>query len=148
LGCFKIILLVGGFVLLLVSFIRWFEQVTEAVDNRWWNKVTLLVACPFTVWMFPAHVRAGRATPVPRHEPVRGFAGGSRVKLTTEEEPPAEGGGLAGAAADQPPPGTPKKFLELPKVPPPKPRGKPAAADPDKVAKLRQKMRDQGMLDE
>jgi len=47
--------------------------------------------------------------------------------------------------SDQPPPGTPKEFLGLPKIPPPKPRAK-SSIDPDKIAKLRQKMREQGML--
>ena len=47
--------------------------------------------------------------------------------------------------ADGPPPGTPSEFLGLPKIPPKK---KPAAVDPDKLAKLRQKMREQGMLPE
>jgi hypothetical protein len=33
-----------------------------------------------------------------------------------------------------------------PQVPPPKPKGARAAVDPDKLAKLKQKMREQGML--
>jgi hypothetical protein len=45
--------------------------------------------------------------------------------------------------SDGPPPGTPKEFIGLPKIPPKKPR---AAVDPEKVAKLRQKMKEQGML--
>ena len=148
-GCFSTILFLAGFVLVMVSFIRWFEQTAEAVDNGWWNKAGLLVMCPFTVWFFPSRVNAGRATAVPRHEPVRGF--GSMPKaparpLEETERPAAEAAGLAAPLADGPPPGTPKEFLELPKVPPPKPRGKSSSVDPDRIAKLRQKMREQGML--
>jgi hypothetical protein len=159
-GCFTTILFLAGFVMILVTFIRWFEQTTEAVDNGWWNKIFVLLMCPFTVWMFPSRVNAGRSSPVPRHEPVRGF--GSLPKAHTAatttttttrstdetqrpiEGPAAEAAGLA-TASDEPPPGTPKEFLGLPKVPPPKPRPK-SSIDPDKIAKLRQKMREQGML--
>lgn len=147
-GCFSTILFLAGFVLVMVSFIRWFEQTAEAVDNGWWHKVFVLVMCPFTVWFFPSRVNAGRATPVPRHEPVRGF--GSMRKTSPQ---PAEAAGEVHAAApptpasDGPPPGTPKEFLGMPKIPPPKPRGKSASSvDPDKIAKLKQKMREQGML--
>lgn len=162
-GCFSTILFLGGFVLVMVSFIRWFEQTTEAVDNAWWNKIFILIMCPFTVWFFPSRVNAGRTTPAPRHEPVRGRGSlpkmqsapapvpddtGSVKEALVEASEPAEP--VAGTAAsaplsDQPPPGTPKEFLGLPKVPPPTPREKPAA-DPEKIAKLKQKMRDQGML--
>jgi hypothetical protein len=60
---------------------------------------------------------------------------------------PAEAGTPAAMpiASDQPPPGTPKEFLGLPKVPPPKPKAK-SAIDPEKIAKLKEKMRQQGML--
>ena len=128
-GCFSTILFLAGFVFVMVTFIRWFEQTTEAVDNRWWNKLGILVAMPFAVWFFPSKVGAGRSTPVPHHEPVRGFG---KVSL----EPKVQ-------SADQPPPGTPKEFLEMPKVTSAKPR---SAVDPDKLAKLKQKMREQGML--
>jgi hypothetical protein len=128
-GCFSTILFLAGFVFVMVTFIRWFEQTTEAVDNRWWNKLGILVAMPFAVWFFPSKVGAGRSTPVPHHEPVRGFG---KVSL----EPKAQ-------SADQPPPGTPKEFLGMPKVTTAKPR---SGADPDKLAKLKQKMREQGML--
>jgi hypothetical protein len=47
--------------------------------------------------------------------------------------------------SDQPPPGTPAEFLGMPVVPPKKKTAKPAV-DPEKIAKLRQKMREQGML--
>jgi hypothetical protein len=49
-------------------------------------------------------------------------------------------------ASDGPPPGTPKEFLGLPKVPPARPRGAKSAIDAEKIAKLKQKMREQGML--
>ena len=152
-GCFTTILFLAGFVLVLVTFIRWFEQITEAVDRRWWNKVTVLLMCPFTVWLFPSRVQAGRATPVPRHEPVRGF--GSMPKRVTgsaevAQDRPAGGGPAAEVPVrdDGPPPGTPKEFLGMPVVPPPKPRGTSSAIDAEKIEKLRRKMRDQGMLDE
>ena len=147
-GCFSTILFLAGFVLVMVSFIRWFEQTTEAVDNGWWHKVFVLIMCPFTVWLFPSRVNAGRSTPVPRHEPVRGFGSMPQAPVT-RAEPLAEASELAAPlapASGEPPPGTPKEFLGLPKIPPPKPRGKSSSVDPDKIAKLTQKMREQGML--
>src|SRR5512145_1921749 len=97
-GCFQVILIVVGFVLVMITVIRWFEQTTEAVDNHWWNKLSLLLLCPFVVWFYPSKVGTGRSTPVPHHEPVRGF--GSVPK----EKPLA-------VSHDHPPPGTPKEFL-------------------------------------
>jgi hypothetical protein len=132
LGCFQIIFLLVGFVLMMVTFIRWFEQTAEAVDNRWWSKLQLLLICPFVVWFYPSRVGTGRASPVPHHEPVRGFGSMPKAK------PPA-------TPDDQPPPGTPKEFLGLPKIPPPRPKAK-SSVDPDKVAQLKEKMRRQGML--
>jgi len=131
-GCFTTILVVVLFVFMMVTFIRWFEQTAEAVDNGRWNKVMVLVAFPFSVWFYPSRVSAGRSTPVPHHEPVRGF--GSLPKSPQAPAPPS---------TDQPPPGTPKEFLELPKVTTAKPK---AAPDPDKIARLKEKMRQQGML--
>ena len=154
-GCFTTILFLAGFVMILVTFIRWFEQTTEAVDNGWWNKIFVLLMCPFTVWMFPSRVNAGRSSPVPRHEPVRGFGSLPKAQPTLVKAPLAEASDPAAPTvqsaapgsviSDQPPPGTPKEFLGLPKIPPPKPRAK-SSIDPDKIAKLRQKMREQGML--
>ena len=144
-GCFSTILFLVGFVLIMVTFIRWFEQTAEAVDNGWWNKIFVLLMCPFTVWFFPSRVNTGRAVPVPTHEPVRGFG-----SLPKSAPAPAAEGALAEApepaasASDQPPPGTPKEFLGIPS-PSRKPRKIPSV-DPDKLAKLRQKMREQGML--
>ena len=152
-GCFSTILFLAGFVMIMVTFIRWFEQTTEAVDNGWWNKIFVLLMCPFTVWFFPSRVHAGRSSPVPRHEPVRGFGSLPRTQpapaqapaTSTEVNERRAAAAAAPAPADQPPPGTPKEFLGLPKVPPPKPRAK-SGIDPDKIAKLKQKMREQGML--
>jgi hypothetical protein len=128
-GCFSTILFLAAFVFVMVTFIRWFEQTAEAVDNKLWNKLGILIAMPFAVWFFPSRIGAGRATPVPHHEPVRGFG---KVSLEPKQEP-----------ADQPPPGTPREFLGLPKVTSAKPQ---SGVDPDKIAKLKQKMREQGML--
>jgi len=48
--------------------------------------------------------------------------------------------------ADQPPPGTPKEFLGM--LVTPARRRAPTPVDPEKLAKLKQKMREQGMLGE
>ena len=130
--CFTWLLVLVGAVLVLVTILRWFEQVTEAVELRWWNKVLLLVAAPFAVWFFQSRVASGRPVAVPRHEPVRGFG---TVPLTPKEP------------ADAPPPGTPAEFIGMPKIPPKKKPAK-AAIDPEKLAKLKQKMREQGMIDD
>lgn len=142
--CVTTLVILVGSVLMLVSVIRWFEQVTEAVELAWWSKVFLLVAFPFAAWFYPSRVSAGRPTAVPRHVPVRGF-GTAPAGL----EPGRSSGSnsvKSAPATDRPPPGTPPEFLGLPKVPP----GpvKKSSIDPDKIAKLKQKMRDQGMLGE
>ncbi len=134
-GCITWIFWVAGSVLLLVSVIRWFEQTTEAVDNGWWNKLAILMFMPFAAWFFPSRVSAGRGFPVPLHEPVRGFG-----KLSK--------GGLSDSVPQQndaPPPGTPDEFIGMPVVPLAKRAAKPTP-DPEKIAKLKQKMREQGML--
>jgi len=102
------------------------------VQNGWWNRTILLLLFPFSCWFYPTKVAAGRPTPVPHHEPVRGF--GSLPKSKPAPSPAAE---------DQPPPGTPPEFLTKPQIPPKKPKPE---LDPDKIAKLRAKMRQQGML--
>ena len=140
-GCVTWLLVLAAGVLAIVTLLRWFEQATEAVENRWWNKVIVLIVMPFAVWFFPSRVSAGRPTAVPRHEPVRGFG---KVSLNPNE-PPAR---TQATANDGPPPGTPKDFIGLPKIPPKKPPGAKPAVDPDKIAKLKQKMKEQGMLDE
>ena len=133
-GCVTWLLIVAGAVLMIVSIIRWFEQVTEAVEQRWWNKTILLVVFPPAVWFFASRVSAGRPTAVPLHEPVRGFG----TSPTKSHAPRRD---------DVPPPGTPKEFIGLPKIPPKEKRARPTV-DPDKLAKLKQKMREQGMLDD
>ena len=134
-SCIVPLILVAIAIFVMVSLLRWFEQTTEAVEQRWWNKVTLLLVMPFAVWLYPSKVAAGRPTPVPRHEPVRGM--GTAPKIKPEPTP---------GVPDVPPPGTPKEFLGKPVIPKPKPSK--GAIDPEQVAKLREKMREQGMLDE
>ena len=146
-GCFIWIFLLIGGIFVMATLLRWFEQTTEAVDNGWWNKLLLLVCMPFAVWLFPGKVATGRPTPAPRHVPVRGF--GTVPKAKTEIDPPTPAPPaeipLARLAppTDGPPPGTPAEFLGMPKIPPKK---KSPPIDPEKLAKLRQKMREQGML--
>ena len=155
-GCFAWLLLAALAVFVMASMLRWFEQTSEAVERAEWDRVALLIVFPFGVWFYPSRVGAGRPTPVPRHEPVKGFGKlpAAREQSTPAEplphRPPADAPGLKGLAGitDEPPPGTPKEFLGMPSVPP-KP-ARPAQAtpkvDPEKLAKLRQKMREQGML--
>jgi hypothetical protein len=151
---FYVLLIGGGGVLVMASLLRWFEQTAEAVDNGWWNKTVLLVLFPFGVWFFPSKVAAGRPTPVPRHEPVRGMGSAPKLKPVEPTPEPAEQPPSQPATApvaivlddDGPPPGTPKEFLGMPVIPPKSKKAKSAAVDPDKVAKLMKKMREQGML--
>jgi hypothetical protein len=110
-ACFTWLLMIAAFVFTIVSMIRWFEQVAEAVDHRWWNKIFVLVVMPPAVWLFPSRIAAGRPIPVPLHQPVMGM-------------------------------GAPPKPLET-KRPPARPR---PGVDPAQIAKLKQKMREQGML--
>ena len=143
--CFSWLLVLVGGIFFILSLLRWFEQVTEAVRNRWWNKTLLLVVFPFSVWFFGSRVAAGRPTPVPHHEPVRGFG-----SLPKEKPAPTANASASSTPApqpvrsDQPPPGTPPEFLVKP-VPIKKVRTGPAV-DPEKLAKLKQKMKEQGML--
>src|SRR3954451_12017291 len=111
-NCFSMILVVVLSVFMLASLIRWFDEATEAVQNGWRNKVSLLLLFPFSCWFYPTKVTAGRPTPVPLHEPVRGF--GSLGKSKSSPAP--------AASADEPPPGTPPEFLVKPQVPPRKNR--------------------------
>src|SRR3954469_7360011 len=126
--CFTTILSIVLAVFLLASLIRWFDEATEAVNNGWWNRISLLLLFPFSCWFFPSKVAAGRPTPVPLHEPVRGF--GSLGKPKPSATPPS--------SDDQPPPGTPPEFLVKPQIPPKRPKPE---LDPDKIAKLKAKMR-------
>ena len=144
-GCFLPLLLLAIAVFVMMTVVRWFEQTAEAVDNGWWHKLILLVCMPFAVWLFPGKVGAGRPTPVPRHKPVRGFGTiKSKAPATTEEAIPVAR--IAPPPPDEgPPPGTPAEFLGMPVIPP-KRKKSATAVDPEKLAKLKQKMREQGML--
>ena len=158
--CFFVLLFLLAGLFTVATAVRWFEQTAEAVDQRWWNKLTLLVLMPFAVWLFPSRVTAGRPSAVPRHEPVRGFGGLPKggiaepvVPIAPPTGSPPTSAAPTGAAptgagpTDGPPPGTPKEFLGMPTIPPKKAKSRPAI-DPEKLAKLRQKMKEQGMLDE
>jgi len=173
--CFFVLLFLLAGLFTVATAVRWFEQTAEAVDQRWWNKLTLLVLMPFAVWLFPSRVTAGRPSAVPRHEPVRGFGGlpkGGIAEPVVPIAPPTgspptsaaptsaaptgtaptgtapTGTAPTGTAPmDGPPPGTPKEFLGMPTIPPKRAASRPAI-DPEKLAKLRQKMKEQGMLDE
>ena len=72
-GCVTWLFILAAGVLAIVTLLRWFEQATEAVENRWWNKVVTLIVMPFSVWFYPSRAPVGRPTAVPHHEPVRGF---------------------------------------------------------------------------
>jgi hypothetical protein len=149
--CFTWIVLIAGGVFVMITLLRWFEQITEAVDAGWWNKVITLIFMPFTVWFYASRVAAGRPTAVPRHEPVRGFGTlpkskppvGATSPSDTSEPPMANL-----APGDRPPPGTPKEFLGMPVIPPKKSGRRAPPIDPEKLQKLRHKMREQGMLDD
>jgi hypothetical protein len=114
-SCFSWLIVLAGAIFVMASIIRWFEQITDAVDERMWNRVTLLLLLPLTVWFFPSKVSAGRPSAVPHHEPVLGF-------------------GVAPPRPGESPPTPPKK--------------KRAPVDPQAVARLKQKMKEQGMLEE
>lgn len=147
--CVTWLLLFAIAVFVLMSLLRWFEQTADAVDQRQWDKVVILVAVPFAVWFYPSKVSAGRPTAVPHHDPVRGFGPMPKEKVASSapQEPPAAAARLPGLT-DEPPPGTPKEFLGMPVVPPKASRPARPAVDPEKLAKLKQKMREQGMLRE
>jgi hypothetical protein len=170
--CFSWILLAGAVIAVMVGMVRWFEQVADAVDQESWEKLALLVFVPPSVWMFRSAVQGGRLVPVPRYEPARGFGlntprrgfevselpmpSETAVLQASDSQPVASGSAAEAkqsgispvqmpAGDDGPPPGTPKEFLGMPTIPPPKKSNRPAV-DPDKLAKLKQKMREQGML--
>ena len=150
--CLTWLLLFALAVFVMASLLRWFEQTADAVDERQWDKVALLVAVPFAAWFYRSKVSAGRPTAVPLHDPVRGFGPLPKEKPAPAPPPapapaPPTTARLPGLT-DEPPPGTPREFLGMPVIPPK--GGKPARApvDPEKLAKLKQKMREQGMLPE
>jgi hypothetical protein len=146
--CFGSIFLIVSGVLLMVSMLRWFEQTRDAVDAQNWSRLMLLVIVPPSVWMFPSRVSAGRPMAAPKHEPVRGFGGLPKggiqepAHAPVDETRPASGPAKQ-RAEDGPPPGTPREFLGMPKIPA---KQTPKQVDPEKLAKLRQKMKEQGML--
>src|SRR4051812_9995117 len=142
-GCFAWLILLGGGVFIMVSLLRWFEQTADAVDQSQWNKLALLIVFPFAAWFYPSRYAAGRPTAVPHHEPVRGFGKlpGTRTESTTSTDPsPPNQIASIQPSPDLPPPGTPPEFMGTPKIPPKKPK---QAIDPEKLAKLKQKMREQ-----
>jgi hypothetical protein len=153
-NCMIWLLLLIGVVLVMLTMIRWFEQITEAVDLGWWNKTLLLMMFPFAVWFYPSRVAAGRPTPVPVHTPVRGFGmGGPPPPPEGATPPPADPSAPQprAPARDTPPPGTPPEFLQNPGAAlqnQPRPPARKPPVEQDKIEKLRQKMREQGMLDE
>src|SRR5437764_4964173 len=109
--CFLWLLLFALAVFVMVSVLRWFEQTSEAVDRREWDKVALLVAVPFSAWLYRAKVGAGRPTAVPPHDPVRGFG------PLPKEKPVARQGE------------TPRPPATLRDTKPPPPAAPPGAAD-------------------
>ena len=148
--CFLWLLVPAGAIFVLVTIQRWFEQTEEAVDQRQWSKLVILVLMPFSVWLFPGRIGVGRAVPVPRHEPVRGFGVGpappARARaVDAPADVPNDEPQAPPPTSDVPPPGTPPEFLVKPVIPD-KPRKRSAGPDPEKMAKLRQKMREQGMI--
>ena len=151
--CFSWVLLLALAVFVMASLLRWFEQTSEAVERREWNRVALLVLMPFAAWFYPSKVAAGRPTAVPHHDPVRGFGALPKEKRGADaagavgSATPASGGSGLPGVTDEPPPGTPKEFLGMPVVPP-KPKAARPAVDPEKLAKLKRKMIEQGMLKE
>lgn len=153
-GCITWLLLAAGCVFVMITLIRWFEQTSDAVARKQWGRVALLVVMPLAVWRYPSRVAAGRPFPAPRHEPVRGMGTAPKAKGEVSSSQAATSPFAATDPAApreettaQPPPGTPPEFLAKPQVPPPRKTAR-AAVDPDKLAKLRQKMREQGMLPE
>ena len=78
------------------------------------------------------------------HDPVRGF--GPLPKAKPAPTPQATAVSRRPGMTDAPPPGTPKEFLGMPVIPPRANRPARPPVDPEKLAKLKQKMREQGML--
>jgi len=143
-ACFTWVILVAMAIAAMLGLVRWFEQTIEAVDNRWWRRLMMLVICPPSALFYRSSVQAGRATPVPRHQPVRGFGiAPPAAKPGTENVEPLPVEPLP--TTDGPPPGTPAEFIGMPIMPPPKKKTRPPV-DPAQLEKLRQKMRQQGML--
>ena len=64
--CFMWLLLFALAVFVMMSLLRWFEQTADAVDQREWEKLALLLAMPFAVWFYRSKVGAGRPAMTPR----------------------------------------------------------------------------------
>ena len=143
--CLFWLLLFAFAVFVMMSLLRWFEQTADAVDQREWDKVSLLLVFPFAAWFYRSKVGAGRPTAVPRHDPVRGFGPLPKEK-PGPQAPATPAPSLLPGLTDEPPPGTPKEFLGMPVVPPQGAKPSRPPVDPEKLAKLKQKMREQGML--
>jgi hypothetical protein len=145
--CFTWVILLVVVVASTLGLVRWFELTVDAVDNSHWGRLVLLVVCPPAAMFYRSKVPVSRPVPVPRHEPVRGFGIAPPIPKTPLGDPqpveplPVEPIG----PNDGPPPGTPAEFIGMPIVPPPKKSTRPKV-DPAQVEKLRQKMRQQGML--
>lgn len=108
-SCFVWLLLIGFAIFSMVTLIRWFDVVTEAVDHKLWGRVVLLVLVPLTAWRYESKMSSGRPGFMPRHQPVMGFG-------------------------------------DTPAKPPPPKKRKKAGVDPEAIAKLKAKMKEQGML--
>ncbi len=92
-GCFTWMLLAAGVIFLMVSLIRWFEQIIEAVRRGWWSKTCILVAMPLAVWFYPSRVAAGRPMPALPHRLEKGAAQEKTVR-DDEAASRASGSGL------------------------------------------------------
>src|SRR5215210_6995485 len=115
--CLTWLLLFAFAVFVMMSLLRWFEQTADAVDQREWDKVALLLAMPFAAWLYRGKVSAGRPTSVPLHDPVRGFGPLPKNKpspASPQEPAPAPAPARLPGVTDEAPPGTPKEFLGMP----------------------------------
>lgn len=110
-GCFASLFLLAFAIFAMVTLIRWFDVVTNAVDHKAWDRVILLTLVPLLAWRYESTVSSGRPGFMPRHQPVMGFG-------------------------------------DTPAKPPPPKKKKKAGVDPEMIAKLKAKMKEQGMLEE
>lgn len=72
-SCFAWLLLIGFAIFMMVTLIRWFDVVTEAVDHKEWARVAILVLIPLTAWRYESKLSSGRPGFIARHQPVMGF---------------------------------------------------------------------------
>ena len=90
--CFAWLAILAVAVVTMATLLRWFELTAQAVEQRRWGRVSILVVLPFSAWLYPGGVSAGRPLPVPHHEPVRGFGEGpaanaGKDKLARDADP-------------------------------------------------------------